>query len=127
MLLLSSEYSPPPWPPYALLSASRSGPGLRPLRRRLDRLGRFSRLSASVQLSAQVVALSFCLFASPALFGHPLVQRSLRHLSAPSSSWASVLSGSSSTILVASLGYHLTTPRPITTAAPKSSIAPAAR
>jgi hypothetical protein len=80
-----------------------------------------------MHLPTQLVTLPFGLFAALALLGHPLVQRSLRHLSAPSSSWASVLSGSSSTILVASLGYHLTTPRPITTAAPKSSIAPAAR
>ena len=101
--------------------------GLTPALMLLGRLVGFLLPPTGVQLSAQVVALPFCLFASPALFGHPLVQRSLRHLSAPSSSWASVLSGSSSTILVASLGYHLTTPRPITTAAPKSSIAPAAR
>jgi hypothetical protein len=31
---------------------------------------------------AQLVALPFCLFASPALLGHPLVHRGLRHLAA---------------------------------------------
>src|SRR5215212_5181817 len=42
MLLLSSEYSPPPRPPYALLSPSCSGVGLYPTRGLLDRLGGFS-------------------------------------------------------------------------------------
>src|SRR5215218_10142780 len=40
MLLLSSEYSPPPRPPHALLSACSSGPGLCPLRLLLGGLGR---------------------------------------------------------------------------------------
>jgi hypothetical protein len=35
-----------------------------------------------VQLLAQVVALAFGRFASPALLCHPLVQRGLRHLAA---------------------------------------------
>src|SRR5829696_3686080 len=34
------------------------------------------------QLPAQAVALPFGLFAPPALLGHPLVQRGLRHLAA---------------------------------------------
>src|SRR5688572_21177101 len=82
MLLLSSEYSPPPWPPCILLSSSRSGSVRCTLRGFLDRLGRFSRLSTSVQLSTQVVALPFGLLAPPALLGHPLVHRGLRHLAA---------------------------------------------
>src|SRR5687767_12050099 len=40
MLLLSSEYSSPPRPPWTLLSAwGIGGPGLCPIRRLLDRLG----------------------------------------------------------------------------------------
>src|SRR5215207_3883263 len=77
-----SEHPTPPGPPYALLSASRSGPGLCPLRRLLGPLRRFSWLPASEQLPTQLVALPFGLFASPALLGHPLVQRGLRHLAA---------------------------------------------
>src|ERR671910_1485841 len=83
MLLLSSEYSFPPRPPLcALLSSTRSGPGLTPVLMLLVRLVGFLLPPTSVQLSAQVVALPFCLFAPQALFGHPLVQRGLRHLSA---------------------------------------------
>jgi hypothetical protein len=48
----------------------------------VGRLGRFLRLSASVQLSTQLVTLPFGLFASPALLCHPLSQRALRHLAA---------------------------------------------
>src|SRR5829696_4544498 len=83
MLLLSSEYSPPPRPPNTtLLSLSSSGPGFCPTLLLLGRLGRSSRLSESVQLSTEVVTLAFGLFAPAALLVHPLVQRALRHLAA---------------------------------------------
>src|SRR5215216_4023115 len=76
------QHPTPPGPPYALLSPSSSGPGLCPIRRLLGPLRRFSWLPASEQLPTQLVALPFGLFASPALLGHPLVQRGLRHLAA---------------------------------------------
>src|SRR5215213_5063218 len=82
MFLLSTEHPTPPGPLCALLSPSRSGPGLCPLRHLLDRLRGFWDLSETVQLLAQLVALPLGLFASPALLGHPLVQRGLRHLTA---------------------------------------------
>src|SRR5829696_2067790 len=74
MFLLPSEYPSPPRPPRALLSAPTSTLLL------VGHLRRFLRRSASVQLPTQLVALTFCLFASPALLGHPFVQRGLRHL-----------------------------------------------
>src|SRR5829696_10467560 len=83
MLLLSSEHPTPPRPAlYGLRSAWSSRVGLCPLRHLLDRLGRFSRLSESVQFSAEVVALPFGLFAPPALLIHPFAQRTLCHFAA---------------------------------------------
>src|SRR5829696_5187139 len=86
MFLLPSEYPSPPRPPRALLSARDIGVGPRvgPTSTLLlvGHLRRFLRRSASVQLPTQLVALTFCLFASPALLGHPFVQRGLRHLAA---------------------------------------------
>src|SRR5215204_2398517 len=77
-----SEHPPPPGPLYALLSLYPIGPGLCPLRLLSDRLRRFSRLSESVQFSAEVVALPFGLFAPPALLIHPFAQRTLCHFAA---------------------------------------------
>src|SRR5918998_4233783 len=82
MFLLPSEYSSPPRPPCALPSPSRSGLGLTTTLLRLGRPVGFCSLPAANQLPTQVVALAFGLFASPALLGHPLVQRGLRHLAA---------------------------------------------
>src|SRR5215218_539615 len=80
--LLSSKHPTPQAPPYALLSLFRTRAGPCPLRPLLDRLRRFSRLSESVQFSAEVVALPFGLFAPPTLLVHPLSQRTLRHFAA---------------------------------------------
>src|SRR5215204_77309 len=78
----ATEPPPPPGPLCGLLSTWGIGPWLCPLRLLLDRLGRFSRLSESVQFSAEVVALPFGLFAPPALLIHPFAQRTLRHFAA---------------------------------------------
>src|SRR5215211_401645 len=78
----SSEHSPPPRPLYGLLRLYRSRPGLCPLRLLLERLRRFSRLSACEQFSAEVIALPFGLFAPPLLLGHPFAQRGLCHFAA---------------------------------------------
>ena len=66
-----------------LLRLYRSGAGLTPpTLLLLGRLVGFWRLSEAEQLSAQLVALPFGRFASPALPCHPLAQRALRHLAA---------------------------------------------
>src|SRR3954447_6934513 len=78
---LPSKHPTPPRPgACALLSPYRSGGGLAPALLLLGRLLSFLLPATSVQLSAQVVALAFGLFASPALLGHAVVQRRLRHL-----------------------------------------------
>src|SRR5918994_7584317 len=73
----SSEHSPPPRSLYGLLRLYRSGAGLCPLRLLLDRLRRFSRLSKSEQLPAQIVALTFGIFPPAPLFCQFLPQRRL--------------------------------------------------
>src|SRR5215203_2098179 len=82
MLLLSSEYSPPPGALYGLLGAWGIGVGLTPTLLLINRLGGFSRLSGGEQFSTEVVALPFGLFAPALLFSHPLAQRGLRHFAA---------------------------------------------
>jgi len=67
----------PPRALYALLSPSRSGPGLTLIRRLLDRLRGFSRLSESVELLAQIVTRTLGLFSKAALLSHLLPQRGL--------------------------------------------------
>src|SRR5215203_7536474 len=79
---LAAEHSTPPRTPCALLSPSCSGLGLAPALLLLGHLVGSLLPATGVQLLAQVVARPFCLFASPALLGHPLVQRGLRHLAA---------------------------------------------
>src|SRR5215212_7821242 len=82
---LTAEHSTPPRPPCARPSPFRSRLGLAPPLLLLGHLVSFFSLFSpleSEQLSAQAVALPFCLFASPALLGHPLAQRGLRHLAA---------------------------------------------
>jgi hypothetical protein len=80
---LATEQPPPEPPPlHTLLSPYRSGVGLTPTLLFLARLGRFSRLSEGVQFLAELVALPFGLFASPALLIHPFAQRTLRHFAA---------------------------------------------
>src|SRR5215207_3418410 len=79
---LAAEHSTPPRTPCALLSPSCSGLGLAPALLLLGHLVGSLLPATGVQLLAQVVARPFCLFASPALLGHPLVQRGLRHLPA---------------------------------------------
>jgi hypothetical protein len=64
----------------SLLSPTRSRLGLPPALLLLGRLVGPLLPAAGVQLLAQVVALAFGLFASPALLGHPLVKRNLRLL-----------------------------------------------
>jgi hypothetical protein len=65
------------------LDPSRSGAGLAPsLLLLLALLVGFCLPPEANLLSAQLVALPFCLFASPSLLGHPLVHRGLRHLAA---------------------------------------------
>src|SRR5215212_8926663 len=78
---LAPENPAPPRPLYALLSLSCSGVGLAPTLLLLGRLGGFWGL-VGVQFSTQLVALAFGLFAPMLLFGHPLVQRGLRHFAA---------------------------------------------
>src|SRR3954471_19791120 len=81
MLLLSSEYFSPPRPPCVLLSPSRGGMGTAaPALLLLGRSVGFLLPATCVQLSAQLVALAFGLFATATLLGHALVQRGLRHL-----------------------------------------------
>src|SRR5215217_8318074 len=82
IFLLPSEYPSPPGPPCSSLWARDVGVGLTSTLLLVGHLRRFLRRSASVQLPTQLVALTFCLFASPALLGHPFVQRGLRHLAA---------------------------------------------
>src|SRR5215203_7045717 len=67
MFLLPSEYSSPPRPSCVLLRARDIGVGLLFTLLLINRLGRFSRLSASVQLPTQLVTLPFGLFAPPPL------------------------------------------------------------
>src|SRR5918994_2938065 len=81
MLLLSSEHPPPPRPLYALLSPTRSGPGLCPLRRLLDCLWGFSRLSKGVDLLAEIVTRTLRLFSPVALLGQLLPQCGLGRFS----------------------------------------------
>src|SRR5215210_1300901 len=74
----------PPRALYALLSPSRSGVGLAPTLLLLGLLMGFCSPPVANQLSAQLVALPFGLFAPPALLSYPLLQRALRHLAAGS-------------------------------------------
>src|SRR5215203_3163545 len=82
MFLLPSEYSSPPRPPRALLSARDIGVGPTSTLLLFGHLRRFLRHSASVQLPTQLVGLPFGLFAPATLLGHPLVQSGLSHLPA---------------------------------------------
>src|SRR5215212_2613667 len=75
----AAEHSTPPWPPRVSLSPSGSGLGLAPALLFLGCLMGSLLSATGVQLSSQLVALPFCLFASPALLVHPLVHRALRH------------------------------------------------
>src|SRR5215210_7575234 len=77
---LVAKHPTPPRPPYWPLSPDRSGLGITSTLFLVGLLGRFSPLPGTVQLPTQLVALPFGCFASPALFGHPLVQRGLRRL-----------------------------------------------
>src|SRR5215207_5811627 len=79
----SSQHPTPPRAAlYGLRSAWGIGVRLCPLRLLLNRLGRFSRSSGSVQFLAELVALAFGRFAPPLLLRHPLAQRRLRHFAA---------------------------------------------
>src|SRR5215212_4546811 len=78
MLLLSSEYSPPPGALYGLLGAWGIGVGLTPSLLLVGHLGGFWGLSRGEQFLAELVALPFGLFAATLLFCHPLAQRTLR-------------------------------------------------
>src|SRR5215217_1015100 len=82
MFPLPSEYSSPPRPPCALLSARDIGVGLTPTLLLFGRLVGLCSLPEAEHLSAQLVALPFCLFAPATLLGHPLVQSGLRSLAA---------------------------------------------
>src|SRR5829696_1144562 len=87
-----AEHPTPPRSPHGHLSAwgvrARPAPALL----LLGLLGGFSPLPDTVQLPTQLIALPFCLFASPALLGHSIAQRGLRHL-APCSLVAELVPG----------------------------------
>src|SRR5215217_4167544 len=76
------EHSPPPRSLCGLLRLYPIGMVFCPLWPLLDRLGRFWRLRAGEQFSAEVVALPFGPFAPPVLLIHPFAQRTLRHFAA---------------------------------------------